>query len=71
MAFLLLFYYFYASILIVWIAFVGSDPASQHSKQLIPFIDSKQQRVIIYVDFIKDAAPLAISLRQAGFKTCS
>ena len=28
-------------------------------------------KVIIYVDFVKDVAPLAISLRQAGYKTCA
>ena len=50
---------------------VDSDRASQIAKQLISFIENKEQRVIIYVDFIKDVAPLAISLRQAGFETCS
>ena len=32
---------------------------------------SKDQRAIIYVDFVKDAAPLSISLYQAGYSTCS
>jgi len=34
-------------------------------------LNNKDQRVIIYVDFVKDAAPLAISLCQAGYKACS
>ena len=34
-------------------------------------LSSKDQRAIIYVDFVKDAAPLAISLCQAGYKACS
>ena len=39
-------------------------------KQLIPFTDNNEQRVVIYMDFVRDAAPLAISLRQAGYDTC-
>ena len=34
-------------------------------------LSSKDQRAIIYVDFVKDAAPLSISLYQAGYSTCS
>lgn len=54
---------------------IGGYGENSHStliaKQIIPFIESKEQRIIIYVDFVKDAAPLAISLRQAGYETCS
>ena len=41
--------------------------------QILPVIGTKeeQKRIIIYVDFVKDAAPLAISLRQVGYSTCS
>lgn len=53
-----------------FLPFPDNDRYTQLAKQLIPFIDSKEQRVIVYVDFVKDAAPLAISLRQAGFNTC-
>lgn len=49
----------------------SDDRYTQIAKQIIPIISNKEQRVIIYVDFVKDAAPLAISLRQAGYSTCS
>ena len=41
------------------------------AKALLPCIESKEMKIIIYVDFVKDVAPLAISLRQAGYKTCA
>ena len=41
------------------------------AEQLLPFIENKEMKVIVYVDFVKDAAPLAIYLRQAGYKTCA
>ena len=34
-------------------------------------LSSKDQRAKLYVDFVKDAAPLSISLYQAGYSTCS
>ena len=34
-------------------------------------LSSKDQRAKIYVDFVKDAALLSISLYQAGCSTCS
>ncbi|XP_065896357.1 ATP-dependent DNA helicase Q1-like [Dysidea avara] len=49
----------------------GEDRYTQMCKQISHVISSKDQRAIIYVDFVKDAAPLAISLRQAGYSTCS
>ena len=54
------------------LSFISDNSHStQIARQLIPFIESDEQKVIIYVDFVKDAAPLAISLRQAGYKSCS
>ena len=50
---------------------LGEDRYTQMCKQISHVISSKDQRAIIYVDFVKDAAPLAISLRQAGYSTCS
>ena len=50
---------------------LDGNRGTQIAQQLIPFIDNKEQRVIIYVDFVKDAAPISIALHQAGFKTCS
>ena len=50
---------------------LGEDRYTQLCKQISHVINSKDQRAIIYVDFVKDAAPLAISLRQAGYSTCS
>ena len=50
---------------------IGDDRYTQISKTTLPHISSKDQRIIIYIDFVKDAAPLAISLRQAGFSTCT
>lgn len=47
------------------------DRYTQIAKQIMPVIPSKEQRALIYVDFVKDAAPLAICLRQAGYNTCS
>ena len=55
-------YYFFA---------IGDDRYTEISKTILPHISSKDQRIIIYIDFVKDAAPLAISLCQAGFSTCS
>ena len=34
-------------------------------------LSSKDQQAMIYVDFVKYAAPLAISLCQAGCSTCN
>lgn len=34
-------------------------------------LNDKDQRAIIYVDFVKDAAPLAICFCQAGYKAGS
>ncbi len=49
----------------------GGNRYENLSNQLLSYIESKEMKIIIYVDFVKDAAPLAISLRQAGYKTCS
>jgi len=44
---------------------------NQIAQEIIPVIASKEQRALIYVDFINDTAPLAICLRKAGYNTCS
>lgn len=59
------------SILLVVFFYIGTNRYENLAKQLIPFIESQETKAIIYVDFVKDAAPLAISLHQAGYKTCA
>ena len=50
---------------------IENDRYTQIANAIIPWISSKDQRIIIYLDFVKDPAPLTISLRQAGYSTCS
>ena len=50
---------------------LGDDRYTQIAKQITQVLGSNSQRAIVYVDFVKDAAPLAISLCQAGYSTCS
>ncbi len=49
----------------------GGNRYENLSNQLLSYIESKEIEDYYYVDFVKDAAPLAISLCQAGYKTCS
>lgn len=45
------------------------DKYTNLASQVTPLLtDSK---AIVYVDFVQDVSPLAISLRQAGLKSCS
>ena len=50
---------------------IGSDRYTQIATQVMKVLNGKDQRAIIYIDFVKDAAPLAISFCQAGYKACS
>ena len=50
---------------------LGDDRYTQIAKQITQVLGSNSQRAIVYVDFVKDAAPLAILLCQAGYSTCS
>lgn len=50
---------------------LGGDQYTQMAKQVMLVLSNKNQQAIIYVDFMKDANPLAISLCQAGYSTCS
>ena len=54
-----------------YVHFLGDDQYTQIDKQITQVLGSNSQRAIVYVDFVKDAAPLAISLCQAGYSTCS
>ena len=50
---------------------LGDDRYTQIAKKVTQVLGSNSQQAIVYVDFVKDAAPLAISLCQAGYSTCS
>jgi len=50
---------------------IGEDRYTNIATQVMKVLANKEQRAIIYVDFVKDTAPLAISLCQAGYKACS
>ena len=46
----------------------GEDKYNNLASQIVPVIGDA--KVIIYTDFIRDVAPLAISLRQHGLESC-
>ena len=45
------------------------DKYSNWASQLIPHL--KEAKAIVFLDFIRDVAPLAISLQQNGLRSCS
>ena len=49
----------------------GNGRYSHIASQILPFIKTPESRVLIYTNFIKDTAPLAIALREHGLKTTS
>ncbi len=46
----------------------GIDKYTNLASQLIPEIG--EAKALVFVDFIRDVAPLAISLRQEGLPSC-
>ena len=46
----------------------GINKYTNLASQLLPMV--KECKAIIYVDFIRDVAPLAINLRQSGLESC-
>ena len=46
-----------------------SEKYERIATQLLPYIDKK--KTIVYVDFVQDAAPIAIALRQQGMSSSS
>ena len=53
-------------------AHVGEKMYYSHmASQLLPHIGSTEARVLIYTNLIKHTAPLAIALREHGFKSTS
>lgn len=47
----------------------GINKYTNLASQLLPMV--KECKAIIYVDFIRDVAPLAINLRQSGLESCA
>ena len=49
----------------------GNGYYSSIAAQILPHIETSDSRVLVYTNFVKDTAPLAIALRETGLKTCS
>ena len=49
----------------------GNGYYSIIAAQILPLIETSDSRVLVYTNFVKYTAPLAIALREAGLKTCS
>ena len=56
------------SILYFFISVAKMDRYSNLAEHILPLLGTS--KAIIYVNFIKDVAPLAISLRQQGLESC-
>ncbi len=46
----------------------GKDKYSNLASHMIPVIG--ESKVIVYTDFVRDVAPLAISIREHGLESC-